>query len=130
MILSMPSSLLIRVLGILLAHVYLAIMWVMRQVLGAENVVQRLRVGLNNKQLFSVEATRMYAYSKADRLVWWEDVEEHAKTAEGLGWEVEKVKFEGSAHAGHILEDREKYWDAVKRTWGKTDEPFSPGMKP
>jgi hypothetical protein len=125
----MPPSPLIRVPGTLLAHTFLVTKWVMGRVLGIENAVERLRAGLNDKQLFAAEAPRLYAYSKADRMVWWEDVEEHAKVAEDLGWEVERVRFEDSAHAGHVLEGGERYWDAVRRTWAKMGESFSPGTE-
>lgn len=81
--------------------------------------MQRLRLGLSDKRLFAKEAPRLYAYSKADRMVWWEDVEEHANAAEDAGWEVDRVRFEESPHAGHILEDGERYWGAVRRTWEK-----------
>ncbi|OCK87083.1 uncharacterized protein K441DRAFT_489475, partial [Cenococcum geophilum 1.58] len=116
-VLSMPKSALIRVLGTPLAHAYLSTVWLMDRLLGVENVVQRLRLGLSDKRLFAEEAPRLYAYSKADRMVWWEDVEEHAKAAEDAEWEVERVRFEESPHAGHILEDGERYWGAVRRTW-------------
>ena len=115
---SMPPSPLIRVPGTLLAHVSVAAVLVLSRVFGVNDGVERLRAGLNDKRLFPAEAPRLYIYSKADEMVWWEDVEEHAKAAEDLGWKVERASFEGSAHVGHMLEDGERYWDAVKRTWG------------
>lgn len=50
-------------------------------------------------------------------MVFWKDIEEHAETAEGLGCGVTRVPFEKSAHAGHIMEDAKKYWEAVEKVW-------------
>jgi hypothetical protein len=126
---SMPPSPLVRVPGTLLTCVYLAILLVIGHVLGVENIVQRLRAALNDKQLFAAEAPRLYAYSKADTMVWWGAVEEHAKAAEDLGWEVERARFEGSAHVGHILEDAERYWGAVRRIWERALLSSNPNPK-
>jgi hypothetical protein len=114
---SMPQSSVVRALGVPLAHVYLATSWTLGTIFRFENVVQRLRVGLNNSDLFPLRAGRLYLYSKADKMVFWKDIEEHADTAEALGLEVTKVSFQASSHAGHIMEDANKYWDAVRTVW-------------
>ncbi|KAF2267502.1 DUF829-domain-containing protein [Lojkania enalia] len=116
-LLSIPRSPFIRAVAIPLTHTYLAASWTISVVFRFENVVQRLRAGLNDTNLFPLQASRLYVYSKADKMVWWQDIEAHATTAETLGWEVKRVRFEKSPHAAHILEDAEKYWDAVKSLW-------------
>jgi hypothetical protein len=100
-----------------LAHAYLSVSWTLRTMFRMENVVQNLRTGLNNKDLFLLQARRLYLYSKADKMVFWEDIVENG-TAEALGCEVTKVPFENSTHAAHIMEDAKKYWDAVREMYG------------
>jgi hypothetical protein len=117
MVLSMSPSPVVQAIGIPIAHVCLASVWTVGAITGSQNVVQRLRAGLNDNSLFSLQTDRLYLYSKADKMVWWQDIEEHATTAEDLGCEVDKVRFEESPHAGHILEDANKYWDAIESTW-------------
>ena len=75
--------------------------------------------GLNDTSLFDVRTPRVYLYSKADVMVGYEEVEEHAGLASAKGWDVEKVRFENSAHAGHIREDDVKYWNAVMEAWNR-----------
>ncbi len=53
-------------------------------------------------------------------MVDWRDVEAHSKEAEDLGYIVEREKFEGSGHAGHMLKNSERYWEAVRKVWGES----------
>ncbi|KAH9205804.1 hypothetical protein DL95DRAFT_489712 [Leptodontidium sp. 2 PMI_412] len=63
------------------------------------------------------EAKRCYIYSDGDEVVLDKDVEEHAKEAERNGLRVEKAKFEGTSHVGHMRSDPVRYWGIVKRSW-------------
>lgn len=69
----------------------------------------------------------MYIYSGRDELVHAQDVEEHAEKAEKGGYEVLKVRYLESAHAGHLLQDEGRFWGNVVRLW---DSGFlsGPGM--
>jgi len=49
---SMPPSPVVRAVGVPLAHAYLATSWTLGTVFRIENVVQKLRTGLNDKDLF------------------------------------------------------------------------------
>ncbi|RAH50863.1 putative indole-diterpene biosynthesis protein PaxU [Aspergillus brunneoviolaceus CBS 621.78] len=61
---------------------------------------------------------RCYLYSEGDRVVDARDVESHAEEVARRGWEVERVKFDGSAHVSHMRTDPERYWGVVKRYFG------------
>lgn len=81
------------------------------------NFILNLRRDLLDTRKFSAMAPRVYLYSKADVMVGPDEVEEHAMRAKQKGWRVETVKFEHSPHAGHIMEDADRYWGAVERLW-------------
>ncbi|TVY44713.1 hypothetical protein LOCC1_G003082 [Lachnellula occidentalis] len=84
-----------------------------------ENVdlVEAARGALYDKILLDLDTTRLYIYSVADDMVAWQDVEEHAKDAEKLGYTVYMEKYQDSGHAAHMMVDRERYWGAVDRLW-------------
>ena len=113
MILSLPKSPMLRVLGILLVHLVLIVIWIINGVFGVENVIDRLRRELNTQGSFSTKTPRCYLYSKMDQTVWWEDVEDHANEAVQKGWHVAKVLFQKSTHVAHLMEDEQKYWGAI-----------------
>jgi hypothetical protein len=51
-------------------------------------------------------------------MIGWRDVEEHAREAAGEGgFTVELVRFEGSAHVGHMRRDPERYWRTIEGVW-------------
>lgn len=82
--------------------------------LGVEDVITKGRARLNDGALVPVSARRIYAYSKADTMVWWEDPCQHAAEARKAGCkDVREVVFERSKHCAHIQEDADKYWEAV-----------------
>jgi hypothetical protein len=62
---------------------------------GQDNMVEQARKQLNSKDLFDVDAPRVYIYSTADDMVDWPFVEEHGEKAKKLGYTT----------------DREVYWD-------------------
>ncbi|KAK3677029.1 hypothetical protein LTR78_003234 [Recurvomyces mirabilis] len=82
--------------------------------LGSDNVVHKLRKELVDPDLFSVDAPRVYLYSKVDEMVPHASVEEHVALARRAGYGVKTVLFEKSAHVAHVNEDRDKYWAAVE----------------
>ncbi|RAL12079.1 putative indole-diterpene biosynthesis protein PaxU [Aspergillus homomorphus CBS 101889] len=61
---------------------------------------------------------RCYLYSEGDAVVEARDVEAHADEVERLGGEVERVRFERSAHVSHMKTDPERYWGVVRRYLG------------
>ena len=72
-------------------------------------------MSLNDSSLFPAPTTRLYLYSKGDDLVLWQDVESHAAVAKQKGYDVRTELFDGSQHVGHVMLDRDRYWNTVKR---------------
>lgn len=114
---SMPSSLLIRSIGIPLTHVYLMTVWNLETFLRIENVRERRRLDLNDGRLFAAQAPRLYVYSKADKIIPWRGVEAHAEAATSAGFQVEWLRFDETSHVRHIQKYAAAYWDSVERLW-------------
>lgn len=89
------------------------------QILGMGDTVARARNALKDKALISVRAIRLYLYSKADELVPWEHVEDHANEAQETGCVVRRVVFEDTHHVAHAVVHGEKYWRAVDELWAE-----------
>jgi hypothetical protein len=116
---SFPKSILWKYLGSAAVHFLLALVFVFNNVTRSENMMVVMSRELNDPEIFDNGVPRVYLYSKADQMVDWTEVEDHADQAVGKGWGVERVRFEKSSHVGHILEDGERYWGAVMRGWEK-----------
>lgn len=114
---SLPKQRAVRLLSSFVVYVALALLWTVLAIFQKDNLVTRARDRLNDPQIISIQAPRCYLYSKADDLVWWEDVEEHISQAEQRGWWVNRVRFSHSNHVNHPKEDATRYWDAVRGTW-------------
>ncbi|KAF1361203.1 hypothetical protein EJ07DRAFT_112969 [Lizonia empirigonia] len=71
---------------------------------------------LLDPKLFNQNAQRCYLYSKADQLITWQDVCQHAGTAM-QGAAVAQVVFEDSAHVAHARSEPGRYWGAVRAGW-------------
>ncbi|KAK3328647.1 hypothetical protein B0T19DRAFT_196402 [Cercophora scortea] len=72
---------------------------------------------VNDPALSDINARKLYLYSKADDIIYWEDLEEHAAQARERGYTVDMEMFEGSPHVGHMRAHPEQYWAAIARTW-------------
>lgn len=119
---SLPKQRFARVLSLLAAYVALALLWTAQAVFRRDNIVTKIRERLNDPQLMSSTCPRIYLYSKADEMVWWEDVEEHAAKARQRGWQVNCVRFTSSSHVNHPKEDATRYWNAVKAAWDASNQ--------
>ncbi|RAH82551.1 hypothetical protein BO86DRAFT_298126, partial [Aspergillus japonicus CBS 114.51] len=86
-----------------------------RGTLDAGLVVRGGRKGGSRTAEVGTVPRRCYLYSEGDRVVDARDVERHAEEVERRGWEVERVKFDGSAHVSHMRTDPERYWGVVKK---------------
>ena len=103
---------------LVMLHLVFGSIWAFHHALGKEDRIQRAYRELNESGLVLDMIPRLYLYSKADQIVDWEEVEQHADTARMSGdAQVEKVVFEGSEHVFHVKEDKVKYWNAVRRCW-------------
>lgn len=113
---ALPRFWLFRTLGSVAIHLFLASLFVYGTLTGRGHKVVYIRQKLN-QTLFFEHAPRVYLYSKGDEMVGDDEVEEHADQAEAEGWQVTRVRFERSPHAGHIREDEGRYWAAVQKAW-------------
>jgi len=114
MILSLPRNPLLYYLGVAAVSAVMVYVFIGDNVLGSENVIEKVRRQLLEQQFVSSDVPRTYLYSKADQMVWWQDVRNHADMARRLGTgKVVEVVFENSGHVSHIKEDEVKYWNSV-----------------
>ena len=112
--LRLPSSLAVVII--------LCIHWVLVTLLRFENPIKTIRQGLNDKHL-TRETKRVYIYSDADRMVNWQEVEDHAADARSEGFAVDLERFEGSGHAAHVrVGGGERYWQIVKDLWTESSK--------
>lgn len=96
-------------------HGFAAVSWLTEQ-LGFDDPIERgFRDTTHAEVLSSRAVPRLYLYSKADRIVNWRDVGEHAQIARRAGCVVYMVLFRNSMHVAHIKEDETKYWSAVRQ---------------
>lgn len=110
-----PDNMFFNTFGRFIVHLALSSRALFQTVTGVETKFAANGRALNNPSLFDPQSERVYAYSKADVIVRYTDVEESAQDAEQKGWSVEKVRFEKSAHAAHLLEDSDRYWKSILR---------------
>jgi hypothetical protein len=87
--------------------------WAIGRVSAAEYSVQ----AVNQPELSSLEAKRLYLYSKEDDIIHWQDIETHAAVARQWGYDVDMELFDGTPHVGHMREWPEQYWGKIKETW-------------
>jgi hypothetical protein len=120
---SLPPGPVIRLLGTFLIWIFVILYAIFHEITRLENAITIIRRNLISKHFFNSSAARCYLYSKADELVAWQDVEEHADEAEAEGWSVSRTVFEDTPHAGHIRgsENERKYWAAVDLTWKRRE---------
>ena len=112
--LRLPSSLAVVII--------LCIHWILVTSRIIENPIETIRQGLNDKQM-TRETNRVYIYSDADRMVHWEEVEDHAADARSKGFAVDLERFEGSGHAAHVrVGGGERYWQIVKDLWRESSK--------
>lgn len=114
---SLPRTWLWKLFGPAFVHLLLLAFFTYEKLTGQDNKMLTMYLQLNDPAIFDVRTPRVYLYSGADEMVGDEEVEEHADLAKARGWDVKKVRFEKSAHAGHVREDEGKYWGAVMEAW-------------
>ncbi|KAF2995994.1 hypothetical protein E8E13_000558 [Curvularia kusanoi] len=103
--------------GGLLVHLLLLGSFLVNVITRKENKMVVLCREMNNEAIFDKTIPRVYLYSKVDEMVGREEVEDHAAIAKRKGWYVTMVRFEKSAHCGHVREDEGKYWRAILEAW-------------
>ena len=134
MVLSLPKNSASRLLGALVCHCILIVLytWIAcgnenpaslnrRTMLDPEIVSPGWEKSDKDREQYRTKAESKgrvcYLYSKADRMCHWEDVKEHAEKAKAMSWSVKEIIFDGSGHCAHFSKDEEKYAKAVKSLW-------------
>lgn len=115
----LPKAWYLRLPSLALVHLILSLLWVVLTVTGRVNTVDRVWKELNWPNWINVKAFRCYIYSRADRLVWWQDIEDHADEAEAKGYRVRKETFNKTEHVAHMRSDTTRYWRIVNEAWGQ-----------
>ncbi|KAH8815813.1 hypothetical protein F5884DRAFT_194989 [Xylogone sp. PMI_703] len=113
----LPKNVIVKFLGELFFRVLFGVMILYFSVFGGENPIEWLRRRLNERELFDVEAPRLYVYGDRDVMVDWRDVEDHVADARGKGYVVENLRLEGSGHVSHLVTHEEEYVATVQRLW-------------
>ena len=115
----LPQAWYLRLPALSLLYLFLSILWIVLTVTGRTSTVDRVWKELNDPDLITVKAIREYIYSRADRLVFWKDVENHADEAEAKGYQVRKEAFENTGHVAHMRVEPERYWSEVAALWNR-----------
>jgi len=114
MTLSLPQNPFLYYFGVAVVSAVMIYVFIGDNVIGSENVIEKARRQLLEQQFVNSDVPRVYLYSKADQMVGWQDVAEHAEMARRLGTgKVAEVVFEKSVHVSHVKEDQAKYWNGV-----------------
>ncbi|KAJ5377717.1 uncharacterized protein N7496_005126 [Penicillium cataractarum] len=73
---------------------------------------------MNEEDVTSRAASRLYLYSKEDEIIGFEDLEENVAGVKMLGYRaVDLELFEGSPHVGHMRLHPEQYWNRISGCW-------------
>ncbi|KAL4744509.1 hypothetical protein BDW72DRAFT_208952 [Aspergillus terricola var. indicus] len=119
MILALPKSSLIRLLGAALIYSVVATVALLDFLRLYQNVISKTRHVLNSQSgcFLRRGVRRVYLYSRTDAMVPWTDILDHAGEARRLAESgddlVQTVEFTGSGHVGHLAVAREEYIKAV-----------------
>ena len=119
---TVPNNPTAQVFASLIAYAIVASYWITFLLIGDREDVDnpkdlnaKTKIALNDRTLWNTMVSRAYLFSKADKLINWRSVLEHARDAESRGALVFVELFEKSSHCAHIRakEDAERYWSMV-----------------
>jgi hypothetical protein len=113
----LPKTWFWRWFGGVLIHLSLVGIFLVNMARRKENKMVVLCREMNDGDIFDEKVPRVYLYSMVDEMVGCDEVEEHAAIAKRKGRGVTMVRFEKSAHCGHVREDESKYWGAILEAW-------------
>jgi Eukaryotic protein of unknown function (DUF829) len=125
---TVPNNPTAQVFASLTAYTIIASYWTTFLLIGDREDVDdpkdlnaKTKIALNDPTLWDTMVPRAYLFSKADKLIHWQSVLEHARDAESRGTLVFVELFEKSSHCAHIRakEDAERYWSAVQKVWDR-----------
>jgi hypothetical protein len=83
------------------------------------NIITSTRARVIDPVYWDLSVPRCYLYSKADTLVSWRDIEDHAKQSAAKGITVTEKVFDQTQHVQHarLKENKDMYWGTIKNTW-------------
>ncbi|KAL4821964.1 hypothetical protein BDW67DRAFT_149915 [Aspergillus spinulosporus] len=119
MILALPKSPLIRLLGAALIYSVVVTVALLDFLRLYQNVISKTRHVLNSQSgcFLRRGVRRAYLYSRTDAMVPWIDILDHAREARRLAESgddlVQTVEFTGSGHVEHLTVAEEEYTKAV-----------------
>jgi len=85
--------------------------------LGYPDSAGRMREDLLDPALLPSQVPRAYIYSKADKIVPYQYVEEMIALEKKEGRQVDTERYEDTPHVAHARGDEKRYWAAVTRAW-------------
>lgn len=110
-------NIVIRLLWKVFIHCLCATYWIFNVPWGRPGFLGRSWLAHNEREKNQAEIRRSYVYSEEDRLIRYQDVEEHAAAGRERGYNTKLEKFTGTAHVAHARVDELRYWSIVKDTW-------------
>ena len=116
---SLPPSPVLRGVGLLFGGAFLGVMWTLYCCFIGyfNNCISRTRGRIIDPQFWDPLTPRCYLYSEADEVIDSRDIREHIEESAALDIPVMDVHFEGSDHCRHVVENPERYWNAVLQNW-------------
>lgn len=97
--------------------VFLCVMNVIERILRRKSAGVESVKAIENPELSTKEARRLYLYGKGDRIILWTDIERHVAEARREGWKSDCRLFEGSGHVEHMRKSPVEYWKAIQESW-------------
>ena len=121
---SLPRTFPLNIVGAMLCHILLGIVYVNVAVGRYDIPEDRWRDLLFDEELH-VDPDRKkrriaYITSKKDKITYWEDVKSHAEEAKRKGWVVKEIWYEDTPHCNHLSRDEGAYLDAVLGIWERS----------
>lgn len=118
--LSLPQNTLAQLFGDTLLYPTVSVLNGLKYA-GILRTVRDLRSLLNESSTFGTDARRLYIYTKEDVMVAWEDVQSHFEEAKSQGYAADQIVFETGSHCSLMIEDADRYWNAIQRFWDGGD---------
>jgi hypothetical protein len=114
---NMPQFLPIKIVLQAIVVCLLLGIFIVPKLLGFETWETKARANLNSSDFLSIDAPRCYVYSTKDQVISADDVRDSLLDAKRLGYIVDEIRFEDTAHVQHMREHGKVYWDAFVRLW-------------
>ncbi|KAL4936695.1 hypothetical protein BDV06DRAFT_233219 [Aspergillus oleicola] len=100
-----------------LSGLFLYLIAFIEMALGRKSAGLESVLAIDNRDLCSMDARRLYLYGKEDRIIAFSDIEKHVAKARKEGWKADCAVFEGSGHVEHMRRDAVRYWEALQGSW-------------